>query len=82
MHNPELDRSKLQNAFATPLILLDGQSKEERLIAAKQMVERSLCLQSVLAGKLNWDDYLMLLDDHGINAIDTHDMFEEGIYLL
>lgn len=82
MSSPDLNRLSPQNAFATPLILINGQSSEERLIAARQMVERSFCLQSVLAGRLNWDDYLMLLDDHGINPIDTHDMFDEGIYLL
>lgn len=82
MRNPDLDPLSAQNAFATPLVFLDGQCYEERLLAAQQMIERSFCLQAVLAGRLNWDDYLMLLADHGIDPIDTHDMFAEGIYLL
>ncbi|MEL7143303.1 MAG: hypothetical protein AAGL08_13895 [Cyanobacteria bacterium J06573_11] len=82
MVSPDLDRSSLQNALATPLILFDGQTEQERMIAARQMVERSFCLSAVLSGRLNWDDYLMLLDDHGIDCINTHEMFEEGIYLL
>lgn len=82
MSNTDLDRSSLQNSLATPLVFIEGQSREERIIAAKQMIQRSFCLKAVLAGRLNWDDYLMLLDDHGIDPINTHDMFEEGIYLL
>ena len=52
MPNPELDRHSLQNALATPLIFLPGQTSEERLIGAQQMIQRSLCLQAVLKGRL------------------------------
>jgi len=78
----DLDRSDLQNHLATPLIMLPGQTSEERMIAAAQMVERAFAVQALIAGRINWDDYLMLLDDHGIDAIAAHDGWADGICYL
>ncbi|MEM9805578.1 MAG: hypothetical protein AAF959_09890 [Cyanobacteria bacterium P01_D01_bin.56] len=77
-----LDKTDLANHLATPLIIFDDQTPEEMMIAADQMVQRSFALQAFIQGQLNWDDYLMLLDDHGIDAIHAHDDWVNGVTYL
>ena len=77
-----LDRGRPINMVATPMILLPGQTEEERLIAAEQMFERAMAARALLDGVINWDDYLMLMDDHEIDCIDFHDNVSNGLVLL
>lgn len=79
MINQELS---LETRLATPFIWYPGQDPEEAQIESQLMIERSLAISAFISGQITWDDFLCLLEEHGIDAADAHDGWEEGLIYL
>jgi hypothetical protein len=72
----------LETALATPMLWYPGQDPEEAQYQAALMVERAVAVRAFIDGKITWDDYLCLLEEHRINAIEAHRGWEEGLRYL
>ena len=72
----------LERSLATPVIWYPGQSDEELEIEMARMIERSFAIRAFLQGKINWDDFLCLLQEHEIDAAATEDGWESGLIYL
>jgi hypothetical protein len=72
----------LERSLATPLIWYPGQSDEELKIEMARMIERSFAIRAFMEGKINWDDFLCLLQEHEIDAAAADNGWQEGLIYL
>lgn len=70
----------MEQLIQAPLIVRPGMNRFELEREAKNLLERSNAAGAFIRGEIEWDDYLGLMQDHNIDAVDFHEMIEDGAY--